>query len=189
MTVLSISWYVSYFVFPELKQLGIIWKTYINPLTQLIYFLSGMVMAQVLWKKEVKQPVVSIIIIIVSALFLLIPVSERVDLIIGNNRLIFSILAIIICWCFFKLRIQLPNFIQIPLKYIGDISYSIYLIHPIVYWGFKVLFIQLQFIIPFHYLIPLSMIGTIGVSHLVYSFIEKPMVKVGKSITQRLNLA
>ena len=189
LAALSICGYVSYIVFPQLNQLGIIWKTYLNPLTQLIYFLSGMVMAQTLWKQEIKQSIVIVTLISTITLFLLIPVSERVDLIIGNNRLIFSILAILLCWCFFKLRIQLPTFIQKPLKYIGDISYSIYLIHPIFYWGIKVLFIQLQLPIPFHYLIPVSMIGTICMSHLVYTFIEKPMVKLGKAITQHLKLA
>ncbi|PSV09964.1 hypothetical protein C0W59_21735 [Photobacterium kishitanii] len=73
--------------------------------------------------------------------------------------------------------------------YLGDISYSIYLIHGLVlYTIYTILFPSLCSTLSFSQymlLMPLVLLVVIFVSSITYLYIEKPMIKIGKDISKK----
>ena len=65
--------------------------------------------------------------------FVIMPVhGDQINLITGINRVFFSIISCIIVFSFWKLNIKIPDFLRILLKSIGEATYSVYLLHPII---------------------------------------------------------
>jgi peptidoglycan/LPS O-acetylase OafA/YrhL len=67
------------------------------------------------------------------------------------------------------------------LSWLGDISFSIYLIHILVIR----IFVEQFNISNFYMLLLLALFFTVFISHLTYKFIEKPFIGLAKKITNR----
>ncbi len=66
--------------------------------------------------------------------FMLYPVAgDAIELVTGINRYVLTGCCILITFGFYKFSLQLPGFIDLPLKHLGEISYGLYLLHPIFY--------------------------------------------------------
>ena len=74
--------------------------------------------------------------------------------------------------------------------YLGDISYSIYLIHGLVlYTTYTILFPSLCTNLSFNQymlLMPIVLLVVILLSMFTYTYIEKPMIKMGKEVSKKL---
>jgi peptidoglycan/LPS O-acetylase OafA/YrhL len=73
--------------------------------------------------------------------------------------------------------------------WLGEISYSMYLFHPIVFYTFFVLLRdgRLPWLTDVHlsvYLL-LSVLGTIALSAMIYYAVEKPMMRLGRRLSAR----
>jgi hypothetical protein len=79
----------------------------------------------------------------------------------------------------FKIKSSPPKFIHDLLKFFGDISYSIYLLHPIVYTITGIIFYQInKYILLDNYVrIITSVLITIALSRFVYLYFEKSLLE------------
>lgn len=160
------------------------WKNYINPLNQIFLFLGGFFIGFFLKNIILKNYIIFPLLIGGIALFIFYPVSgDQINLVIGTNRLVFTSVCFLICICFYKLSVQLPKLIHKPLTLLGEASYSVYLIHPII-WSITSIASHIisEYIIPIPQSVRLSLsvLLTLVTSYYVYQYFEKYFVKLGK---------
>jgi exopolysaccharide production protein ExoZ len=159
---------------------------YFNPLNNLFLFFGGFIIGKYLKRHEISSIILHVIIIVGLGLFVFYPVfGKKIDLLIGVNRLVFTLSSCMICIYFYKLSYQVPTFIHKPLLWLGEVSYSLYLIHPIV------IRINRKFLE--HYFIDLPSIKitsmfvciiiTLVLSYFSYNYLEKFFMKLGRKNT------
>jgi exopolysaccharide production protein ExoZ len=183
-----------YFAFYKLNQNLTIneqWTNYINPLNQVFLFLAGFLTGLFLQNINIKQPVVLFMLIFGIGLFIFYPAAgDLIHLVTGVNRLIFTASCLLICIAFYKMTFALPQFIHKPLTLLGEASYSVYLIHPLVYYiTVFVLKILSQYVYPFPKFssMIIAAIATVIISYFVYQYFEKYFIKLGKLAETRLS--
>jgi exopolysaccharide production protein ExoZ len=159
------------------------WTTYINPANQFFYFLTGIFLSGI--NKETsffKKPLLPLAAIVAALLvFVFYPVSGNDDyLIFGVNRLVFSLSCIVLCVAFYSLNssINSQSIFLKPLIILGEISYGVYLLHPLVsvYFNKFVEFASLG-AVSAKIKLPIAVIITLGLSYLSYKFFEKKVAK------------
>lgn len=179
-----------YFAFIKLtpqKALSEQWRDYINPLNQVFLFLGGFLIGLFFYNIKIKNSIVIALLICGLGLFVFYPVSgNTINLVSGVNRLIFTACCFLICICFYKLTFRFPKFIHKPLTLLGEASYSVYLLHPIVYSLTSIALAVLGKYL-FHFQFPPSVkmifavVSTLIISYFVYNYFEKFFVKLGKT--------
>lgn len=180
---------LSYFSFYKMDPniaLGEQSSAYVNPLGQMFYFVIGIALGVL--ERNLKRfgwwAIVAIL--FVGAIIAFYPATGNpVQLVTGFNRLILSGFVIIFCFLFYKCDFSfLPEFIKTGLSTLGEISFSVYLIHPIIYAIIR--FVSADFFIdkPF-ILIPLTIIATLIASFYNYTYFEKYFVLKGNSIVAK----
>ncbi|WP_299057237.1 acyltransferase [uncultured Polaribacter sp.] len=182
LNIILFSFYL-YFAFiklnPELT-LTEQWTDYVNPLNQVFLFLSGFLIGLLFRNSKVNNLIAFFLLFIGLNLLFFLPAKKNViNLVTGINRLFFTFSCLLICFGFYKLTFKLPNFIHKPLALLGKASYSIYLLHPIVY----IIIIRVRnhtFDFPILILLILSISLTLIVSYFTYEYFEKYFIKLGK---------
>jgi exopolysaccharide production protein ExoZ len=109
------------------------WHTYTNPLNQLALFVSGVVIGRFLpppsantWRSVLAGA-------LGFAMLMLVPVSGISSaLVVGYPRVLLSVSCILLGYSFFRTE-RAPTLLDKPLALLGQASYSLYLLHPIVY--------------------------------------------------------
>lgn len=169
------------------------WTYYTNPFNQLFLFFSGIVIGHFLCDKKIHQTTIVVLLTITLLLFISIPVhGERINLIKGYNRIYFSFISIAITGLFFKLNSIKLNVLHSSLLKLGEMSYALYLIHPItwnIYIILKGKIIGENIYLPNYINLPLVCILSIFISHFVYILFEKKFIKIGRFIIDRLKLS
>lgn len=89
-----------------------------------------------------------------------------------------------ICFSLYKLNPSYNNVLTNALRKLGEISYSIYLMHPIV--AIPVTFIAKKMGVPIGFGYATSFIIVIIVGFATYHLVEKPMMRVGANIASWL---
>jgi peptidoglycan/LPS O-acetylase OafA/YrhL len=113
--------------------------------------------------------------------FALYPVSgDQILIVTGLNRVVFSAAAVLLVLSFFKLKIALPPILAMPLTQLGLATYGVYLLHPLVREGCRLLLPEAGVSV----LIPLTIVLTLFVSLVVYHRFELPMMQIGKRLTR-----
>jgi len=148
-------------------------KNYVNPLNQVFLFLGGFLIGFFFHDKKIKNWIVISLFLIALVVFIFYPVTgAQINVKIGISRLIFTACCFAICFCFYKLSFRFPKVIHKPLAILGEASYSVYLLHPII----NDLIGRLGKYI-FHYpnsvRILISIFTTLIVSYFVYQYFEK----------------
>jgi peptidoglycan/LPS O-acetylase OafA/YrhL len=119
-------------------------------------------------------------------LFLFPSGKDGIHLLYGINRWIFSLGSILICTGFYQLNLNLPLFLEKPLQQLGEISYGVYLLHPIVYHLLCILVRRIQAYTYFPQsnglLIAIAIVFTIIISKLIYRYFESYFIKKGTSV-------
>ncbi len=150
---------------------------YINPLNQVFLFLGGFLIGLLLKKTIINNATAIVLLIIGLGFFVFTPVSgNAINLVVGTNRLLFTFCSFLICFSVFKLSFKFPEFIHKPLALLGEASYSLYLLHPIIY---KITGGQDLNNHP-SIKISLSIILTLIISYLTYGYFEKFFMKLAK---------
>ncbi|WP_431126086.1 acyltransferase family protein [Flagellimonas flava] len=177
-----------YFAFhmldPEIP-LGDQWDEYINPFNQLFLFVGGMFVA--FFYNGYKNVKLGWSLFLLAILiFVIWPASgNRIALITENNRLVFSTVTILFTISFLIIPNRKIKFLSSILKVLGHISYSIYLIHPIVFWYLNRFLQKGEEPVKFFLI---SSLITLILSLLVYYLVESRFIRLGKSlVTNRLN--
>lgn len=129
---LSLSLYFSVFIINKEMELSDMWHSYINPFNQLSLFVGGMLIAKYRVKLPKKYGFLGLM--LACVIFYLYPVKGGwVEIITGYNRMLLIIIAIFVV--FFVASIDYPpkDFFSKILNFLGDISYSIYLLHGVFF--------------------------------------------------------
>lgn len=125
--------YFSYYLIDVQKELSDNWTMYIHPFNQAFLFLVGMLLAKILMNKKVVNYFCFVSIVVGLCLIVFKNVTGGVSsLVYGNDRLIFTLACVLIVIGFFKLDMILPKFVHKVFYTLGEVSYGVYLIHPIV---------------------------------------------------------
>lgn len=157
------------------------WYIYINPLNHLFTFLigCGTYFLYHNYSHFFKFNSFKLILLLVSSLFFFANFSgDRINLVVGIEAL----LLLFSSYCLFLLFISLNDFRLFSTRlavYLGDISYSIYLVHPLC-WFFIERFLSppvtlFEFIVFWF----TSITFTLLVCTFTYNYIEKPGIKFG----------
>lgn len=150
------------------------WDIYINPINNMFFFVFGILYITIN-NISIRFSVLInfIFVFIVICLFILIPVhGNRIGLVTGVNRFLFSVLSILISIIIFIL----PPIKNYWISVLSQCSYSIYLLHPIVYSTVKKSFLPKSINSQFY----ISILLTILVSYLSYNYFEKKIMFFGK---------
>lgn len=179
--------YFAYFIIDANSTLSKQWYYYVHPINQVFLFLGGFLTGLIFGKLKLSNYLSLLILVAGLGLFVFYPVSgDPVQLVSGTNRLIFTAACFLISIAFYKSTFTLPRFLHSPLSLLGEASYSVYLLHPIV---FKIA--EMYFFIPgkdkaFSYyilLIIVSLSATLIFSYLIYNYFEKYFMKMGKTVS------
>lgn len=156
------------------------WRNYVNPLNQVFLFLAGFLMGRGFQTRELPRWLKSLLLVAGVFIFIAYPVhGDAIGLVTGIARLVFTAACFFICIAFYKSRIKLPNFIHKPLSLLGEASYSVYLLHPIVY-KMVANFTQKYYVLADVPRLVLCVLATLVISFLVYTYFEKFFMKLGR---------
>lgn len=154
-------------------------RDYFNPLNNLFLFFGGFLIGKLFSKKYFSPAINFTVFILGLALFIYYPVSgNRIDLITGTNRLVFTFSCFLICLALYKADYKIPNPIHNYFIVLGDASYSIYLLHPLVMKMIKLILNNSSFN-PTQIMI-ISIMITLILSYYSYKYFEKFFIDIGK---------
>ena len=174
-TIFAAYVYFAYFMFNPLYEETSENSNYKNPLNQAALFLGGILIGFFFKKIEIKSTYAYVIALIGLLLFFFFPAHGDLRLIfIGNYRIAFTLICFIITIGFFKMNVDgLNKRVKNIFSWLGEISYSLYLMHGLI-WSIIILTgIKIRFVLP------IALIGTFVMSHLVYQYIESPARNLG----------
>lgn len=160
------------------------WKNYVNPLNQVFLFLAGFIIGAYSTKYTIKNRHIFLVLLLAILLFMLYPVSgNTINLVTGLNRVVLTFLSCLICFCFYKLQYTLPKRLNIIFITLGIISYSVYLLHPIV-WSVISKFVRILSLKGFTLngtsVICISILVTLITSFFSYHKFETLFIKISK---------
>lgn len=177
--------YFAFFVLDYQVTLSQNWHFYVNPLNQLFLFASGMLIGYFLSDFKKNNLLFLTVLFLGALLFVFYPAQgNTIHIVTGFNRVVFTFACIMVCIGVYKLDWDAPRLIHQPLKKLGDASYSVYLIHPLMYAivGFSNDYLKQNgsgFSETIRLL--LSFGSTMIVSYLVYTYFEKYFMRLSKS--------
>lgn len=184
--------FLAWFAFKKLNPaitLGHQWAVFVNPVGQVFFFVAGMGLGFI--EKSMQKfgvwSVMAIAIILVAILNY--PAAgEPVQLVTGLTRIALSLLTIALCFLVYKTNFDfLSKGFKKVFTMLGEVSYSLYLIHPIVYHLLKWLIGRFTTPPPL-VLIILTIMLTICLSYLSYHYFETYFINIGRRINNRLKL-
>ena len=174
----------------EKQALNTQWSHYINPLNQVFLFLGGYLTGLWTEKWKVAKGYTYMLFGAAALLFVAYPVEGNVvNLVTDTTRMVFTLLCFIMCFSMYKTSFSLPAFADHYLKQLGEASYSVYLLHPIVWFFVKGVF---AFAAPFILPVPMALqvgvaVGlTLLLSHQVYFYFERFFMQAGKKVSGRV---
>jgi exopolysaccharide production protein ExoZ len=162
-------------------------RYYVNPLNQVFLFLSGFLIGLVFRKVSFSQWLSYGLIVLGSVIFIFYPShGDRINLVADFGRMALTLSCILICIGFYKVNFNLPKWPDKGLKFLGEASFSIYLLHPIIHrlTGFLIAYISSHLIhLPESIRFLTAIIFTFIASYFVYQYFEKFFIRLGKKIT------
>lgn len=175
--------FFSYFLLNSEMKLEEQWSTYINPLNQIYLFTGGLLISWLYKTKKVKvsQVKIKILMAISVLVFILLPVGgmNHIGYVTGYAKVLLSLAIFGMSFSAMFLKQPKDNYLTKVLKYFGDISYSIYLLHPIAYAvcneTLGVLGVSNSIAIIF-----MSAIAAFVMSSISYKFLEQPFMRLGR---------
>jgi exopolysaccharide production protein ExoZ len=180
--------YFSFKLLNPAVPLGQQWATYVNPLGQVFYFATGISLG--IMERDMKKfgwwAVAGIIVI--AGLIIYYPVTgEPVHLVTGYTRIVLSVLVASLCFLFYKCDFSfLPGFVQTILRTLGEVSYSIYLLHPIIYATLGLIGAAFFKANPYWH-VGLTIALTLILGYLSYTVFEKYFINQGKKVSAKVN--
>jgi exopolysaccharide production protein ExoZ len=162
--------------------LGHQWDTYANSFNQFIYFAIGILFGTFQPALVKFKNYLPVFIIILVLLFTYYPVTgEPIQLVVGLTRIALSLLTIAVCYLFYNCNFEfLPGFIKAILKFLAECSYSIYLLHQIIYAGLQ-RFVHGTPVV----MISLTVSLTLILSYISYNYFELFFMNWGKRYVQK----
>jgi peptidoglycan/LPS O-acetylase OafA/YrhL len=115
--------------------------------------------------------------------FIFYPVSgNAINVITGWGRIFYTMICFGIAVCFLKAEFSfIPAFAKKSLKLFGDISYSLYLLHPHIWALITYTSLKIRFVFP------IASVATLVVCWLVYKYLESPARNLGFKLVSSKN--
>ena len=190
--LVRISLYFAFFIFEANLPIAKQWAWYVNPLNQMVLFVGGMLLGFAALQFPDKKPAVWLTVVIIIAawlLFIFYPASgDRITLVMGWNRLIFLALSFLICGGVYFLNYRLPGMLHKSLTLTAEISFGLYLLHPVVYFFLLKHFKEQLKGLDQTILVLMVAVLAYLVSYLAFRFVEMPVVNLGKNYTDKLKI-
>jgi len=184
--LLNLGWcmYTSFYILTDDKTLADQWVLYINPFTNLIFFTGGMYISTLTSLQEKINPwVLRGTAILLILLFFFIPLSgNQIHFVYGIYRLVFVMIALLLCAVLFLDDFQLPNPLHKILKYLSSCSYSIYLLHPVFFLLFARINQDMRLHLSIYWILGVAFVFTIPTSYFTMKYIELQGAKIGQWI-------
>lgn len=159
------------------------WEAYINPLNQLFLFVAGVGVSAGIGRVALPPLASYAALALFAAAFVLVPMGgDPSSIVTGVPRLVFAATCIGICAVGAVGRLPLPGLLDRGLGLLGTISYSVYLLHPLVYRATSLLLRRLG---AEPLVLPAALVLTLAAAWVVYRMIEAPMIQVGKRVADR----
>lgn len=164
------------------------WPIYTNPLNQVFLFLSGYLIGLFTKNLQIPKSITLPIILASFALFILLPVpGDATKIITGWPRIILSLTCIGVCLGFYKTVFNLPKWLHLPFETLGEISYCLYLVHPLVWYLLSDHLKKYYSNWP----IPLKMASgfsiSILVAYIIYHLFERYFMRLGKKVVEKVS--
>jgi len=183
--------YFPFFVLDSSQTLSAQWAVYVRPLNQFFLFLGGMIICHIL--RDVPMRNVTAILLLAAGLlmFTILPAyGDTIHIVSGVNRVLFTLACFMICAGFYKITIGLPGWMSRPFTLLGEASYSVYLIHPLVFTvsngAVKFIFKRLSLgPVPTICSLTVAIGATLVVSYFVYEYYEKYFMRIGRQIRSK----
>ncbi|WP_224995697.1 acyltransferase [Cesiribacter sp. SM1] len=183
--ILLLHFYFAFYMLQEEATLSRQWATYVNPLNQVFLFLAGYLIGWWWEGREVSLYLSFTLLVLAVTAFIFYPVEgDQIMLVTNANRLVFTGICLLLCFAIYKTNFTLPQFLHRKLRMLGEASYSVYLLHPIVLHyvklGYAALGAQyMAFSLPAQ--LYTSALLTLLISYQVYIRFEKLFMRAGKS--------
>jgi peptidoglycan/LPS O-acetylase OafA/YrhL len=154
---------------------------YKNPLNQAGLFLGGILVGHYFKERAYKNNYVLILLAILAMVFIFYPVKgNTINIVAGVERIVYTLLCFGIAFCFLKADLSfMPRFMKRSLTWLGDISYSLYLLHPHIWALITYTSLKIRFVFP------LSCVATFLICWLVYQYFETPARELGVKLVKR----
>ena len=178
-----------YFAFWGLNSSGELanqWSTYINPMNQIFLFIGGMTIGKIIGMK--KSNITSFLLFLFCVLFMLLYQNsgDKINLVSAWNRFIYSFISFVLTISFLLIDTTIINkTIDWVLSKLGHISYSLYLLHAIVFWTVAKFINRIESPTLF---LTVCFFGTITISYLSFNFLELKFSKLGKRLLTKAKL-
>jgi exopolysaccharide production protein ExoZ len=175
-----------YFAFEAIepsKPLVSQWEKYTNPFNQIFLFIGGFSIGWIFQSYKMPRFLSMLLVVIGASVFILYPVEgDTVHIVTGSSRIIFTLCCLLVCLGVYKTDFKFSAFLDRPLTLLGEASYSVYLLHPIIFIVVTKIFslvagLGLEF--PLAVKITLSVAITLVTSYFVYEKFEKYFIKLG----------
>lgn len=167
-----------------------VWKNYINPFNQVALFVGGMLIAKYLHqiKRVLSQKISLSALTFFMLIFIFYPVSGHwVEIITGMNRVWLTLITILIVLFLAATDYPQDMIFGKILTFFGDISYSLYLLHGVLFWFFR---LAMRNYIDRHIDINITLVSfcvilpaSILLSFLLHKFVETKFIRYGKAMT------
>lgn len=191
LAILGIYLIFAFHVLDKNKSLTSQWRDYVNPLNQVFLFLSGFLIGLIFRELNIRRTLNLAIFFTGLCLFLFYPsAGDTIQLVTGINRLVFTLSCILICIAFYKLNARVPVIVHKPLILLGETSYSIYLLHPIVFNVVEAIasFSEKHFLkLPQSVWLLSSVLFTLVIAYFVYHYIEKYFMSIARKNNAVIN--
>jgi exopolysaccharide production protein ExoZ len=177
---LSIHSYFAFFMFGVNSGINEDWA-YKHPLNQLFFFAGGVVMGYFSKCITTKNSFWAMLLLLAVAAFIVYPLKGELNLTFqGIHRLSFSFISVTIVLFCFKFDFDfLPPAIKRLLQKLGDISYTLYLSHGLIWSVLVLLGLKIR------YVLPLAITLTFIISSIIHTYIEMPIKKFGYQFIKR----
>lgn len=132
-TILIAFWF-AFSILRSKETFGEVWPDYINPFNQLFLFVGGVIIGKRLIGKKNNRLSLGLLALAILILVVYKVSGSQLNIVTGWNRFVFSAVSFMLVISFLVNDLKIPKFLNFVLVQIGHISYSVYLLHAIVFW-------------------------------------------------------
>lgn len=175
--LVAVGAYFAFYALDPSKTLSDQWHTYINPFNNFFLYACGLALYYNFHDLHMKNTA-SLLIVVSLLVLCFYPVAgDQINIATGINRVVFALASIALTLGFYKFEIDLPSWFAKPFANLGEATYGVYLLHPVVY-----IFVNKVIHQPLLCIIATSIV-TIVAANISYRLYEKPFIKLGKKVT------
>jgi exopolysaccharide production protein ExoZ len=176
--------YYAFFILSSQSTVANQWALYISPLNQAVFFAAGILIYLFNKYKQLSLRYAILLFVAGVLLFAFFPIfGPRSNLIVGTDNLLFLLFCCVIVYS--SLNINATSILPVHsvLKWLGEISYSVYLLHPLIWKLTTILTNRFFKNISFTGSFLIGLTVTLLISHLVYNYFEIKISKFGRKFS------